>query len=119
LRKLQGGNDRGERQSRNGSFHQYYQCVTNRRHGDCKKKSVRKAYLEDKVIEETLRVFTTGKIDQIARAVEERCEKERSTENLKRLNKLIRENETATANLVKALEAGKAADIISAQIEKR
>jgi hypothetical protein len=51
--------------------------------------------------------------------VEERCEKERNTEHLKRLNRRIRENEAATANLVKALEAGKAADVISAQIEKR
>ena len=28
----------------------YYQCVTNRRKGGCSKKTVRKAYIEDKVI---------------------------------------------------------------------
>ena len=52
-------------------------------------------------------------------SIEERCEKERNTEVLKRLQKLIRENETATLNLVKSLEAGRATDIIYAQIEKR
>jgi len=51
--------------------------------------------------------------------VEALCEKERNTETLKRITKLIRENETATANLIKALEAGRAVDVISAQIEKR
>ena len=33
--------------------------------------------------------------------------------------RFMRENESATANLVKAIEAGKAVDVISAQIEKR
>jgi len=71
------------------------------------------------VVNETIRILTPENIDKIARSVEAQCEKERNTDNLKRLNKLIRENETATANLIKALETGKAADVISAQIEKR
>ena len=105
--------------SRNGSIHQYYQCVTNRKRGDCKRKMVQKAYLEDKIIDETIKILTPETIDMLARSIEERCEKESNTQTLKHLNKQIRENETATTNLVKALEAGKAADIISAQIEKR
>ena len=63
--------------------------------------------------------LTPATIDMLARSIEEQCEKERNTDDLKRINKLIRENETATANLIKALESGKAADIISSQIEKR
>ena len=59
------------------------------------------------------------RLTKCTRSIEAQCEKERNTENLKRLNKLIRENDTATANLIKALEAGKAVDVISAQIEKR
>ena len=105
--------------ARNGSIHQYYQCVTNRKKGGCAKKTVKKAYIEDLVINETIKILTPENIDKIARSVEAQCEKERNTDNLKRLNKLIKENETATVNLVKALEAGKAADVISAQIEKR
>ena len=104
--------------ARNGSIHQYYQCVSNRRKR-CDKKTVRKAYIEDYVINKVVQLLTPEKIDELARSIEARCEKERNTENLKRLNKLIRENETATANLIKALEAGKAADVIASQIEKR
>ena len=104
--------------SRTGKVHQYYQCVCNKRKR-CKKKTVRKAYIEDKVITETRRILTPEYIDKIAKSVVATCEKERNTDNLKRLTKLIRENEKATANLIKALEEGKAADVISAQIEKR
>ena len=105
--------------SHTGAFYQYYQCVTNKRKGNCKKKTVRKTYIEDIIIAETVRILTADYIDKIAYAIENRCEEERSTENIKRISKQIRENEKATANLVKALEVGKAAEIISAQIEKR
>jgi hypothetical protein len=71
------------------------------------------------VPEETIRVLTPENIDKIVRSVEAQCEKEHNTENLKRISKLIKENEIATANLIKAIEAGKAVDVISAQIEKR
>ena len=105
--------------SQTGAFYQYYQCASNRRKGGCGKKAVRKKYIEDKVIYKTIGFLTPANIDMLARSIEDRCEQERNTEDLKRITKLIRENEKATANLVKALETGKAADIISAQIEKR
>lgn len=105
--------------SRNGSIHQYYQCIVNRRKDGCKKKTVQKSYIEDLVVNETLRILTPKNIDRIAASIVALCEKERNTENIKRLQKLIRENEAATENLVKALEAGKVVDVISAQIEKR
>ena len=63
--------------------------------------------------------MTPERIDEISKAIEERCEKERNTATLKRLNKLIRENEKATVNLVKSLEAGRVVDVIYDQIEKR
>jgi len=55
--------------SRNGSFHQYYQCVTNRRKGGCKKKTVKKMFIEDLVVNETRRILTPDNIDKIARFV--------------------------------------------------
>ena len=64
-------------------------------------------------------VLTDEKIDEISKRVCKLSEKESNTDTLKRLKKLIKENEQATANLVKTLEAGKAVDIISDQIEKR
>ena len=105
--------------SKTGALHQYYQCVTNRRKAGCKKKIVKKSYIEDKVIEETVKILTPKYIDMLAKSIEKRCEQESNNDNVKRINKLIRENNKATDNLIKALEEGKAADIISAQIEKR
>ena len=74
---------------------------------------------EDLVIDEIVKILTPEYIEEFSRSVEKQCEKERNTADLKRLNKLIKENEAATQNLIKALEIGKAADVISAQIEKR
>ena len=105
--------------SHTNAIHQYYQCVTNRRKGDCKKKNVKKSFIEDLIIKETIEILTKDNIDKIAKAIAELCEKERNTDNIKRLNKLIRDNETATVNLVKSLEAGRASDVIFSQIEKR
>ena len=105
--------------SKQGKNHQYYQCVTNRRKCGCDKKIVKKALIEDKVIDETINLLTPEYIDMLAKSIEKQCEKERNTAELKRIEKLIRENDKATANLIKALEEGKAVDVISMQIEKR
>jgi len=105
--------------SRNGSLHQYYQCVTNRRRGDCKKKNVQKAYIEDLVVNEVKNLLTDENIDKISTKVSALCQKERNTDTIKRINKQLKENETATNNLIKALESGKIVDVIAAQIEKR
>ena len=104
--------------SRNGKIHQYYQCSNNRKK-KCTLKPVKKSYIEDLVIKTVMSILTNDKIDEIARNVCELSEKESNTDNLKRLRKLVKENEVATENLIKAIEAGKAVDIISAQIEKR
>jgi len=79
--------------SHTGTIYQYYQCVTNRRKGGCKKKTVQKAsYIVGTVITKTVQILTPENIDKIARSVEALCEKERNTESLKHLNKLIQEN---------------------------
>ena len=93
-------------------------CINNKRR-KCKRENVHKGYIEDRVITETRRIFTPEYIDKIAKSVVATSEKDRNIANYNRLNKLLRENEKATANLIKALQAGKVADVISAQIEKR
>ncbi len=104
--------------SRNKTIHQYYQCSNNKK----KKyilKPVKKHYIEDLVIESVMKILTADKINTIAKNICKLPEKESNTNTLKILKKKIKENETATNNLIKALESGKAVDIISAQIEKR
>ena len=105
--------------SRSGKIHQYYGCVTQRKHGNCNKKSVQKTYIEDLVVNSILSVLTDEYIDDISRKIADLSAKESNTDTIKRLNKLLKENEKATANLIKAIETGKAVDVISAQIEKR
>ena len=102
-----------------GKIHQYYSCVTQRKRGDCKKKSVQKTLIEDLVVNKIHSTLTDEYIDDIARKVSDLSEKERNSDNIKRLKALLKENETATENLIKAIETGKAVDVISAQIEKR
>ena len=105
--------------SSTGKIHQYYCCVTQRRHGDCKKKAVQKALIEDKVVNEILAILTDDYIDTIARKISDLSATEGNTDTVARLNRLLKENEEATANLIKAIEAGKAVDVLSTQIEKR
>ena len=76
--------------SKNKKVYQYYQCNKNRR-GKCHLKSIKKYYLEDLVIKTVMNILTSDKIDKISQNI---CD--------------FSEN-----------EAGKAVDIISAQIEKR
>ena len=104
--------------SHTGKFYQYYQCSENRKK-KCDLKPIRKEIIENLVIKTVFSILTDEKIDEISKRVCKLSEKESNTDTLKRLKKLIKENEKATENLVKALEAGKAVDIISAQIEKR
>lgn len=47
------------------------------------------------------------------------CEKESNNDNARRLQKLIKENETATENLLKALESGQAVEIIAERITQK
>ena len=64
--------------------------------------------------------FPVGEMPKVEKKkTPELSEKESNTDTLKRLRRLVKENEVATENLIKAIEAGKAVDIISAQIEKR
>jgi len=99
--------------------HQYYYCVTQRRHGDCKKKPVQKKKIEDLVINEVLAILTDEYIDTIAQRIADLSATEGNTDTLKRLKRLLVENEEATENLVKAIESGKAVDVLTSQIEKR
>ncbi|WP_438821648.1 recombinase family protein [Intestinimonas massiliensis (ex Afouda et al. 2020)] len=98
---------------------EYYQCVTNRRDKSCQKKTVSKAYIEDLVVTETRKLLTKENIDRIAKEVVRLCEQEKDTENLKRLKKLLKENERATENLFKALESGQIVDVIAERISQK
>lgn len=102
-----------------GKKYYYYQCITNRRDKSCKKKTVSKGYIEDLVIAETRKLLTRDNIERIATEVVRLCEQEKNTDNLKRLKKLLKENERATENLFKALESGQLVEILAERISQK
>ena len=97
----------------------YYQCVTNRRDKSCDKKTVNKEYIEDVVVQRLREFLTPDNINRIAKEVVDLCERESKTDNATRLQKLIRENEKATDNLLRALESGQAVDVITERIAQK
>ena len=96
-------------------IHQYYYCVTQRRHGDCKKKPIQKTYVEDLVVN---KVFATL-ADYFIETTADLSAIEGNTDMMEHLKQLLKENKEATANLIKAIEMGKAVDVLTVQIEKR
>ncbi len=103
---------------RSGKKYCYYACNNNKKKL-CGKKSIPKDKLEDLVVNETKALLTDENIDMIAKEVVALSKNESNTPTLKRLQKLLRENKKGTTNLIKALETGQAAKIITEQITKR
>ena len=68
---------------------------------------------------ETRKLLTKENIDRISKEVVRLCEQEKDTDNLKRLKKLLKENERATENLFKALENGQIVDVIAERISQK
>ena len=71
------------------------------------------------MVDSVLAVLTDDYIDAIAQKISDLSATEGNTDMIKRLKKLLKENEVAIENLVKAIESGKAVDVLSAQIETR
>ena len=99
--------------------YRYYYCVTQHLHGSCKKKPIRKEFIENLIISVVVSILTDNYIDAIANRVSDLSNKESNTEIIKRLRRLLKENEEATTNLIKAIESGQAIDVITSQIAKR
>lgn len=88
--------------SHTGRAYYYYKC-NSAKQKKCNKKAVQKDYIEDLVIEECRKQLTPANIDKIAREVVALCEREKDTSGLKRIEKLIRENERKQRNLMNAV----------------
>jgi DNA invertase Pin-like site-specific DNA recombinase len=88
--------------SHTGKVYHYYKCNAAKRK-QCSKKTVQKEYIEDLVISECRKLLTAENIDKIAREVVALCEREKDNSNLRRIEKLIRDNERKQKNLMNAL----------------
>lgn len=88
--------------SHTGTAYYYYKCNRAKRK-QCDKKVIQKEYIEDLVIAECRKLLTAANIEKIAHEVVALCEREKDSSNLRRIEKLIRDNERKQANLMNAV----------------
>ena len=104
--------------SRNKQIHNYYRCASKGKKTDCGKKPIRKQFLEDEIIKEIIRLLTDDFIDLIAAETYLLIQAEKDDMEIKRLEKIVADNQKSINNLMQALMLGKVTDTILAQIEK-
>ena len=92
--------------SRNGTVHHYYKCVSvKKKRTDCKKKPVRKQWLEDLVVNEVMKVVMDDKtIEAIVSMVMDLQNRENTS--LPLYEQQLREAETGIQNLLNAIQQG-------------
>ena len=102
---------------RNKVVHHYYKCSTAKRFKTCKKKTVRKEWLEDLVVAETMKLIQDDAvIDAIVAEVMELQDQENTT--LPLLEKQMREVENGIENMLNAIQAGVLTNSTKSRLEK-
>ena len=102
---------------RNKVVHHYYKCANAKRTKTCKKKTVRKEWLEDLVVAETMKLIQDDAvIDAIVAEVMELQDQENTT--LPLLEKQMREVENGIENMLNAIQAGVLTNSTKSRLEK-
>ena len=104
--------------SKSGRQYHYYMCKTARKK-KCDKKIIGKKFIEDRVVEECLKMLTDDKMQYIAKRVAEECNKSPDNLSVRELKKAIKEADTAIENLWKAIEQGQSVDMLTARLHQR
>ena len=90
---------------RNKIVHHYYKCATAKRFKTCKKKTVRKQWLEDLVVNQTMQlVKDDAAMESIIAKVMELQNKENT--NIPLYKKQLRDAESGIQNMLNAIQAG-------------
>ena len=105
--------------SHTGKQHRYYRKKSKK----CKiNYNIPKLKIEDAVINTVREMLTQGNMELIAREISALCEREQDNPNVKRLRRLIKDNEKEKANLLKSLKVGNAsasaANYVFSEIDK-
>ena len=91
--------------SRTGEVHRYYKCATAKKHKGCKKKTVRKQWLEDLVVNQTMQlVKDDAAMESIIAKVMELQNKENTNIPLYKMQ--LRDAESGIQNMLNAIQAG-------------
>ena len=93
---------------RSGAAHYYYTCTEKKRKRGCTKKSVKKDWIEQLVVDVTVgQVLTDENIEYISQKAFELYEKERTdTSELSSLHSRLRDAQKSIDNIMKAIEQG-------------
>ena len=91
--------------SRTGEVHRYYKCATAKKHKGCKKKTVRKQWLEDMVVNQTMQLVKddTAMESIIAKVMELQ---NRENTNIPLYEKQLQDAESGIQNMLNAIQAG-------------
>ena len=91
--------------SRTGEVHRYYKCATAKKKKGCKKKTVRKQWLEDLVVNQTMQlVRDDAAMESIIAKVMELQDRENTS--LPLYEKQLRDAESGIQNMLNAIQAG-------------
>ena len=103
--------------SRTGEVHRYYKCATAKKHKGCKKKTVRKQWLEDLVVNQTMQlVKDDAAMESIIAKVMELQNKENT--NIPLYEKQLRDAESGIQNMLNAIQAGILTSSTKERLEK-
>ncbi len=96
----------------------YYICK-NARKKKCDKKIVSKLYIEQRVLEECLKLLTDESIKYIAKKIAEECNKSPDNLSIRELKKSLKEIDVAIENLWKAIESGQSVEMLTERLNQR
>jgi hypothetical protein len=91
--------------SHTGKFHQYYKCATAKKRKGCDKKSVRKALIENLIVDETLAMLGDDKVIQYIIDLVMEIQGAENT-SLPLLQQQLAETQKGIANVLNAIQAG-------------
>lgn len=103
---------------KSGRTYNYYICKTARKK-KCDKKVVSKNLIENRVIEECLKMLTKENKRYIAKQVAFECNKSPDSLTIKRLKSAIKEVDKAIENLWKGIEQGQSVEMLTKRLNQR
>lgn len=104
--------------ARNGTTHRYYKCATAKKHKDsCKKKAVKKDWIENLVVNETMAMLMDDDTIEAIVSMLMRLQDQENTA-LPLFEKQLKEAEKGIQNIVSAIERGMFSDALMHRMEE-
>ena len=103
---------------KSGKHYRYYSCRRAKKQL-CDKQIVSKQFIEDRVVEECLKLLTEDNIKFIAKQIADECNKSTDNQTIKQLKKAIHDADIAIENLWKGIEQGQSVQMLTKRMNKR